>query len=288
MIRLLAFLLLLAACARGPESVPPPAPDVLRVATYNVHYISLNGEGDWSVGDWETRKGPLDLAVKALNADLIAFQEMESFGRGADPNNNLTKDWLLARNPDLAAAAVGDARVFPSTQPIFYRPDRLRLLDQGWYFFSPTPDVIYSRSFDGSYPALASCARFRDLRDGTSVHVTNVHTDAFSAENRTGAMDLVAERMAPVIASDDVAILAGDLNGTVGMYPVRRMQRAGLTFAGVTGTTYHFDLGLNLFGAIDHIAYDGATQRGTPVVLRRKFGGEWPTDHYPVIVDLDY
>ena len=288
MIRALALLACLAACARGPDSVPPPAADTLRVATYNVHYIALNGEGDWSVADWETRKEPLDLAVKALQADIVAFQEMESFGRGGDPNVNLAKDWLLARNPDLAAAAVGDARRFPSTQPIFYRTERLRLLDQGWYFFSDTPDVIYSRSFDGSYPAFASWARFEDRRDGTRVHVTNVHTDAFRAENRTGAMDLVARRMAPVIASDDVTILAGDLNGTVGMYPVQRMQDAGLTFAGVTGSTYHFDRGLNLFGAIDHIAYRGARQRGKPVVLRRQFAGEWPTDHYPVLVDLAY
>ena len=55
----------------------------LRIASYNVHYIRLDKEtGAWSVGDWERRKGPLDSAFKALRADVVAFQEMESFQRG--------------------------------------------------------------------------------------------------------------------------------------------------------------------------------------------------------------
>jgi hypothetical protein len=50
--------------------------------------------------------------------------------------------------------------------------------------------------------------------------------------------------------------------------------------------TLTLNWGVNLFGAIDHIAHIGdATPVAAPVVLRQKFAGEWPTDHYPVIVD---
>lgn len=65
------------------------------------------------------RKAPLDAVCKAMDADIIAFQEMESFGRGADKNINLVRDWLLSQNPDYAAGANGDASVLPITQPIF-------------------------------------------------------------------------------------------------------------------------------------------------------------------------
>ncbi|SPJ22872.1 endonuclease [Palleronia abyssalis] len=287
--RLFLALILLAACARGPETVPPPAPDVLRVASYNVHYIDLNAaSGDWSRADWEVRKGPMADAVGALNAHVIAFQEMESFRRGSDGGINLARDWLLAQHPDFRVAAVGNWRDFPSTQPIFYRPDRLRLQDEGWYFFSPTPDVIYSRSFDGSYPAFASWARFEDRNTGNSVHVTNVHLDAFSRVNRDGGTRLIVDRVAPLIEAGDTVILAGDINAVRGMAPIRMLQDAGLTFAPVTGTTYHFDRGLHLFGAIDHVAVANAAIAAEPVVLRRQFQGEWPSDHYPVIVDLSY
>ena len=286
---LLLALALLAACATGPDRLPPRPDGALRVASYNVHYIVLSEQtGPWSVGDWERRRGPLASAVRATGADVIAFQEMESFRRGSDGGINLARDWLLEQLPGLSAAATGDWQSFPSTQPIFYRPDVLRRTDQGWFFFSDTPEVIYSRSFDGSCPAFASWAAFEDLRTGHPVTVVNVHLDAFSRVNRRMSTDLIARRLAPWIADGRTVILAGDLNAVTFMYPLQGLKKAGLTFAGVNGSTYHFNRGLNLFGAIDHVAYANAQQVSDPMVLRARFDGEWPTDHYPVVVDFSY
>ncbi|WP_375261456.1 endonuclease/exonuclease/phosphatase family protein [Palleronia sp.] len=282
------LLLVLAACSRGPANLPPAPEGSLRVASHNVHYIDLNAQsGDWSAADWEVRKPALDAAFKALDADIVAFQEMESFSRGSDGGTNLARDWLLSRNPQYRAAAVGDWRAFPSTQPIFYRHDRLTVVEQGWYFFSKAPDVIYSRSFDGAYPAFASWARFKDDK-GRIIHVTNVHLDAFSTANRQGATDLIVSRLRPVLGAGETAFLVGDLNAIWLMGPVRQLKAAGLTFADIRGATYHFDRGLGLFGAIDHIAYSGARVVQGPYVLRGRFDGEWPSDHYPIAVDLAY
>lgn len=270
------------------EPLPPATADTLRVATYNVHYIVMRQDtGPWSVGDWDRRKGPLDLAFKAVNADVIAFQEMESFGGRSQTDVNLTLDWLLENNAGYGAAATGDPAVFPSTQPILYRRDRLELLDQGWFFFSPTPDVIYARTFNGSYPAFASWAVFRNRRDGRAFRVINVHTDYGSRSNRLLSAQLVATRARPWIAAGETVFVVGDLNARHGDQTLRYIEDAGVTFAPVAGATYHFNRGLNLFGAIDHIGYTGtARPMGEPVVLRDKFAGEWPTDHYPVIVDF--
>lgn len=266
------------------------APDALRIATYNVHYIILQDpDGRWGLAGWEARKGPLDAAFKALDADIVAFQEMESFSRGSQDTNNLARAWLLARNPGWRAAAVGPWRSFPSTQPIFYRTDRLEPLDQGWFFFSDTPDVIYSRTFNGSYPAFASWARFRDRATAAEFRVLNVHTDYSSAENRRKSVALIVERLSPWIAAGETVILAGDLNARAGSALIESLSGAGLRFADVPGSTYHLDRGLNIFGAIDHIAVsDGAAFVAGPFVLRDKFGPVWPTDHYPVAVDLRF
>lgn len=272
----------------GTSPLPPKDTQALRVATYNVHYIVLGQQtGPWSVGDWERRKGPLDLAFKEVNADVIGFQEMESFARGSGNNVNLTLDWLLQNNPDYAAAAVGDPTEFPSTQPILYRPDRLTLIDQGWFFFSQTPDVIYSRTFNGSFPAFASWAMFRDQQSDSVFRVVNIHTDYASRSNRLQSIALVADRIAPWIAEGETLFVIGDLNARLGERVVEILQDTGLTFAPVRGSTYHFNRGLNLFGAIDHIATVGdVSPMGAPVVLRKKFAGEWPTDHYPLIADF--
>ena len=285
----------LVACAQmyrnsGSQVLPVRDTAALRVATYNVHYIWMGREtGPWSRGDWERRKGPLDAAVKALDADLIAFQEMESFAGRSESGVNLTLDHLLAENPDLRAAAVGDPAEFPSTQPILYREARLALLEQGWFFFSETPDVIYARTFNGSFPAFASWAEFRDRQSGAVFRVVNIHTDFASQSNRFKSVELVAARIGPWVEAGMPVLVVGDMNARLGSRTLGILEAAGVTFAPVEGATYHFNRGLNLFAAIDHVGWSGAvTLVGRPVVLRERFFGEWPTDHYPVVVDLRF
>jgi len=283
--------LLLLACAlhvsnSGTQETPQKPEGALRLATYNVHYIWLDRQtGPWSVGDWDRRKAPLDKAFKTLAADVVGFQEMESFSRGSGGEINLTLDFLLERNLDFRAAAVGNPEIFPSTQPILYRPDRLDLLDQGWFFFSDTPDQIYSRTFNGSFPAFASWAKFQ-TKDGRTFRVYNVHFEYKSASNRRLSAELVKKRLRPVIASGETVFLIGDINGRAGSEAVEILEGAQLSFAPVKGSTYHFNRGINLFGAIDHLGVTkGASLLGQPVVVRSKFLGEWPTDHYPVFAD---
>ncbi|MEL7214746.1 MAG: endonuclease/exonuclease/phosphatase family protein [Pseudomonadota bacterium] len=277
----------LMGCASATPLPGPPEDGTLRLATYNVHYIWLDREeGNWSVGDWERRKGPLDEAFKALQADVVAFQEMESFSF-SDNTTNLTLDWLLANNPEHRAAAVGDPAVFPSTQPMLYRPDTLSVLDQGWFFFSDTPDVIYSRTFNGSFPAYATWVEFEERASGKSFTVVNVHYEFSSGSNRVKSAELVNARTAERRAAGERVVLTGDLNALSFFKTVRLHEEAGFTFLPVRGATYHLNRGINLFGAIDHIALHGnVSAAGEPVVLRRKFSGEWPTDHYPVFADL--
>jgi len=271
----------------GPS--PGPQPDgALRVVTHNVHYILLNRtEGRWSRTDWDRRKPALDAAFKALAPDIAAFQEMESFAGGSANAVNLALDWLLAQNSGFSAAAVGDPASFPSTQPILYRRDRLELRDQGWFFFSETPGVIYSRAFNGSYPAFASWAVLRDRASGRDVTVINVHFDFGSWENRRRSAELVATEAGARLAAGERVVLLGDINARLGSPTHAILEGAGLRFLPVQGATVHFDKGLNLFGAIDHIAISpGVAAKGEPMVLRQSFGGVWPSDHYPVSADL--
>lgn len=287
---LLGLVVLLAALQianSGSDPVPAKAPGALRIATHNVHYIDLRApSGPWSRAGWERRKGALDDAFKAMDADIVAFQEMESFEGGNGSSVNLARDFLLGANPDFAAAASGDWRAFPSTQPIFYRTDRLRLVDQGWFFFSETPDVLYSRTFDGSWPAFASWADFAQIGGGRTFRVVNVHFEYRSAGNRKLSAALVRDRVAPVVDGGRPVFLVGDLNARHGSPTMRRLEEAGIVFAPVAGATYHINRGVNLLFAIDHIGATPDLRRiGGPVVLRRRFGGAWPSDHYPVFAD---
>jgi len=275
----------MVACNSLPQPVQDPRAQSIRIATYNVHYIWLDrATGDWSVGDWDRRKAPLQSAFRSLQADIVGFQEMESFGRNSAPAN-LTLDFLMAQNPDYAVAAAGDPDVFPYTQPILYRPDRLTLRDEGWFFFSETPDVIYSRTFNGSFPAYTSWAEFSDPQ-GKVFRVYNLHTDFRSRSNRQKSVELVAQRIAEPMQRMPVFVV-GDFNARGGSKTLGILENQGVMFDPVQGSTFHFDSGLNLFGAIDHIGWtEGAAPVGAAFSVRGKFDGEWPTDHYPVVGDF--
>lgn len=288
-----AALLTLVACAlhvgsSSDTDLPgAPADGALRLATYNVHYIILGQQtGAWSVGDWDRRKGALDQAIKAVQADVIAFQEMESFQRGSDGSVNLARDFLLERNPGYGVAATGDWREFPPTQPVFYRRDRLQTIDQGWFFFSDTPDVIYSRTFNGSYPAFASWAQFEDRQGGQRFRVVNVHFEYSSRSNRLKSAELVRDRITPWVTAGDTVFLVGDINAMFGARTMEILEESGVVFDRVPGATYHLNTGIHLFGAIDHLSRtDEVRLADGPVVLQRRFDGEWPSDHHPVYAD---
>lgn len=293
--RLVALLLALAALTVGCQSyrlgqgpaLLPPEPQALRIATHNVHYIIMGrDEGRWSEGGWHLRKPAFQATFAALNADIVAYQEMESFARGSGNPTNLALSFLLENNPEYGAAAQGDPARFPSTQPILYRKSRLTALDQGWFFFSETPDTIYSRTFNGSYPAFASWARFR-TKGGATFRVLNVHLDAFSRSNRRRSAALITERMAPWLDRGEPLFLVGDTNELASSALMETLTAPGLSLLKTPGATYHFDRGINLFGAIDHIAHSpGPQPLGAPVVYRQKFGTHWPSDHYPVAADF--
>ncbi len=162
--------------------------------------LDAHDENPWSVAGWQRRRGVMAQVLGGLDADLIAFRELENFRHGDDGSVSLARDDLMAAPPDFGLTASDDWRRFPSRQPILYHSDRLRLLDQGWFFFSDTPGVIYSGSFNGSYPAFASWAWLQDRRSGIRLRVVNVPLDFRSAGNRLQSARLIVERIAPWLA----------------------------------------------------------------------------------------
>ena len=66
----------IVACNSLPQPVQDPPAQALRIATYNVHYIWLDrATGDWSVGDWDRRKGALQSAFRSLECPSSEFLE---------------------------------------------------------------------------------------------------------------------------------------------------------------------------------------------------------------------
>ncbi len=256
--------------------------DSLRVVTLNIHYLSVRNDRT----DWERRAPSVVAALESIDADLIAFQEMETFGAGRGgphfSDANLQLDYVLAEMPHYQPAAVGDPAHYPSTQPILYKPDRLVPLDQGFFFFSPESDEIYSRPWHARFPAFASWVRFEELGSGRRFMVYNVHFDVTSFRNRTKSARLVVEREGESAYSEDPVLILGDFNAFRFMRTMGILRRAGFARAGANGPTFHFRRGINLLPAIDHILGSAEVELSEATVHRNRFLDEFPSDHHPV------
>lgn len=91
------------------STFPARADGYLRIATGNVQYILTNQpEGRWGLSGRQDRRGPMNATFAALDADIAAFQEMESFAGSDDDTVIPTRAWRLENKPGYAVASIGD------------------------------------------------------------------------------------------------------------------------------------------------------------------------------------
>ena len=276
-------MLVMAAAAAFSGTDGDTSPGSTTVGTFNIHYIA-----SWQTDlIWEDRREAVVEAVRDGGADIIGFQEMETFARGHWNRRNLQLDWILDRFSEYDAGAVGDPRFFPSTQPILYRSDSFELIEQGFFFFSAQPDIIYSQSWNGGSPGFCSWVRLLDLNTEEAFYVYNLHFDSGSRRNRIRSARLVAQRIETRAHGEDPVIVVGDFNASRFYGPVKILRDAGLAMESPAGGTYHFGRGVNFLPAIDHILFSSEFSERQTSVIRRRVDGVWASDHHPVFTVLE-
>ncbi len=81
-------------------------------------------------------------------------------------------------------------------------------------------------------------------------------------------------------------IVVGDFNAPRFFRPVRIVAEAGLTVTETRGSTFHFNRGINIQPAIDHVLYSKEFEYRSTKVIRNRVEDKWPSDHYPLFVTL--
>ncbi|MEX0624338.1 endonuclease/exonuclease/phosphatase family protein [Saccharospirillum sp.] len=259
--------------------------ETVRVASFNIHYTTPNQDDIV----WDERRDAVAQVLGEMQADIIAFQEMETFVGGHFNTDNIQLDWVLEHYPEYSVGAYGDPSEFPITQPIIFRTERFILRDQGWFFYSETPNEIYSRTFNDSYPAFTTWVDLEHRDSGERLVVVNNHFDFGSGRNRRLSAALVADRIAPWLEAGVPTVVLGDFNAPSFWSPMGFLKKQGLDLVRPAGSTFHFNRGWNLIPAIDHILVTPAL---TPVGRLQRFDdayqGIYPSDHYPVLVELSW
>lgn len=176
-----------------------PKPIEVRGATFNVRY---DAAADATTGDsWAERKQSVADVILSHDFDIVGTQEA-------------SKDQM----PELAALLpaydyiyhpYGSGNGFHNCIT-FYKRDKYELLDEGTFWYSPTPDVE-SYGWDATDYRLCNWGKFRDKESGRDFYFFNSHLywrlETARANSGRVLVDKVRE-----IAGELPAICVGDYN----------------------------------------------------------------------------
>lgn len=268
-----------AALAATLAGTPALAQEALTVMSLNIRYPNPQD----GANIWEKRRDLTISTIRAAAPDLIGTQE------------------LYQRQGDDIVRALPRYRWFGTDRygghkdehmGIFYRRDRLKIVEQGQFWLSETPEKPGSMSWGIDLPRLVNWAVF-ETRDGRRFRFYDTHFP--HRDEDEGAREQAAKLLATRIAEgpkDQPILVTGDFN-TVDSSAAHRVLTAtladawlarpdregpGFTFHGFTGKgDSRIDWILTREFAVDRIA-TVATHRG-PV---------YPSDHYPVVARVRF
>jgi endonuclease/exonuclease/phosphatase family metal-dependent hydrolase len=270
------FLLLVCLCAV--LSPPTYASDTLRIMGFNIR-LPVESDG---VDYWETRK---PLAVRMLRdqrPDVIGLQELVASQADYLARELPAYAWFgRGRNADGGGEHMG----------VFYRKDRLKVIESGDFWLSDTPDVPGSITWNHLYPRMVTWALFEQRSDGKRFYFFNTHLPYREQDEaaRVKGANAIAQRIAALPANVPV-VLTGDFNTTpdsdVHAVLARTLQDAWTTAPCVEGSdaTFHGFTG-TADRRIDWVFVKGVTPASATSVTTR-WHQRYPSDHFPVVVTL--
>jgi len=174
---------------------------------------------------------------------------------------------------------------------VFYRKDRLKVIESGDFWLSDTPDVAGSITWGHPHPRMVTWALFEQRSDGRRFYLFNTHLpyrDEDEAARLKGAQ-AIARHLAtlpddvPVVLTGDFnttpdsdahAVLAGTLQDAWTTAP--RVEGIDATFHGFTGKADR---------RIDWIFVRGAQLESITSVTTR-WNNRYPSDHFPLVATL--
>ncbi len=280
---LLSIALLLALVTPSRSSAQSNvSPSALNVMTYNLRYASTNPPNAWP-----ERRPLMTKLIRELAPDVMGTQEGVY---------SQLKD-IAAELPDYEWIGLGrEGGSRGEFMAVFYRKARLEPLAYDHFWLSDTPEVMGSTTWGNTNRRMVTWIKFRDRVTGAEFYHFNTHFDHQVQLAREKSAELLRKRVEalgttlPVILTGDFNAAAGD-NKAYDLLTGEKFftdawlaapERHGEGFA----TFNNFKAAVPTGERIDWILTRGGVQvdRAETVIYARP--GEFPSDHYPVIVKL--
>jgi len=258
----------------------------LRVMTFNVR-VNLPSDGD---NAWPQRKDMAASMVRFYAPDLFGVQEALK-GQVADLSERLPQyDWYgIGRDDGLEQGEY---------MAIFYDRSRFQVLHKGTFWLSETPEKL-GLGWDADWIRTTTWIHFKEVGTEKAFYHFNTHFDNKGETARLESAKLLLNQI-KVIAGDAGVIVTGDFNCgpdsepygilTSEDSPLRDTKSLSKTpHHGPTGTFTKFNLDTLkiVIPPIDFVFVTENFEVFKHATLSDSFDGYFPSDHFPVLVELN-
>jgi endonuclease/exonuclease/phosphatase family metal-dependent hydrolase len=293
-VRVIAAMILAAAVFGCADAMCEDAAP-LRVMTFNIRYNTPN-DGE---NAWPHRKDMAAGMILFHNADIVGVQEAL---RGQ-------VDDLSERLPGYGWIGIGrdDGKDAGEFMAVFYRKERLRLLNESTFWLSETPEKP-GMGWDAACSRVVTWGHFEDLKTGEKFYHFNTHFDHRGEIARRESAKLLLEGVSEIAGSEPL-VVTGDFNARPDSEPIEIITRG---FSGNSGNSGNADKKLTDSKSVSQHGHHGPSGTWTgfksagapgdePIdyifikndvsVLRHgtlsdSFDGRFPTDHMPVLAEI--
>ena len=258
----------------------------LYVGTYNIRYKNKDDSIKGNV--WTKRCQVMCDQINFESPDVLGMQEvlveqLHDFQRLLD---------------DYSYIGVGrdDGKEAGEYAAIFYKNDRVKLLDSGNFWLNETPDVP-KLGWDAACIRICTWGKFKDLRTKKKFYFFNLHMDHVGVVARREAAKLVVSRIKEM-AQDAPVVLTGDFNvdqtdEIYGIFAHSGILKDSYEIARIrfaeNGTFNSFKVETKTDSRIDHVFVSPSFKveaYGLRTDSYWEKGRRNLSDHYPVFVKL--
>ena len=234
---------------------------------------------------WPCRSPLVIRTIYREDPDLLGVQEAHH-------------GWMMALSsclPDYDWVGIGrdDGKEAGEYSAVFYKKDKFELIDSGNFWLSETPDKP-GLGWDARCIRICSWAKLREKETGKEFVHLNTHLDHIGEIAMQKGAELVASRGIEIGAGSP-AFFTGDFNVTPDSAPCKAVLDSGFRdcrdIAAVTdkGPTFHdFERPGFAGSVIDYVFAKGDVKVNSFRVIRDTVDGLLPSDHYPVVAEVDF
>jgi endonuclease/exonuclease/phosphatase family metal-dependent hydrolase len=255
----------------------------MNIATYNVRFDNPNDIGNL----WKDRAPHLINLIKFHQMDIIGTQE-GMYHQLEEIKNGLGYPYVgVGRDKG------GKEGEFSA---VFYNPEKINVLDQNTFWLSETPENP-SKGWDAALNRVCTWVKF-ESKEGKKFYVFNVHYDHIGQKAREESSKLVIRKIKEINTENLPVVFMGDFNvmpdnpayqtvlNNSDMKDSRLISKT--PSIGNQGTFNGFNWEKIPEGIIDHIFVSPNITVFRHGILTDNYGMKYPSDHFPVMVEMSW